>query len=199
MMSAPWLSQVPSGCRSWLARVSGRSGSTTSARPGPSACGRDGWTIFWPSHCWPHQQRPSLSMMQVPLPQQRRSSLIWNSQVSLRVVSRLFHQWPHGGEAAVHSQALSSVGRRHAQGSQRHHGIVHAVEKIVGDRPAERSAPLSEHHHVLPGQRAHGALQCSAKTAASRLICASLILCNGLIGTRGSSPCTRRRRRGRRA
>jgi len=29
-----------------------------------------------PSHCWPHQQRPSALMMQVPLPQQRSSSIL---------------------------------------------------------------------------------------------------------------------------
>ena len=32
-----------------------------------------GWHIFVPSHCWPHQHRPSASMMQVPVPQQRSS------------------------------------------------------------------------------------------------------------------------------
>ena len=31
--------------------------------------------MLTPSHCWPHQQRPSASMMQVPLPQQRSSSI----------------------------------------------------------------------------------------------------------------------------
>jgi len=30
--------------------------------------------MAWPFHCWPHQQRPSASMMQVPVPQQRSSS-----------------------------------------------------------------------------------------------------------------------------
>jgi hypothetical protein len=31
--------------------------------------------MLCPFHCWPHQQRPEGSMMQVPLPQQRGSSV----------------------------------------------------------------------------------------------------------------------------
>ena len=44
------------------------------------------WHISSPFHCWPHQQRPSVSMMQVPLPQQRGSSLIGNSLLSCRAI-----------------------------------------------------------------------------------------------------------------
>lgn len=40
------------------------------------------WHIFSPSHCWPHQHRPAASMMQVPLPQQRGSSVMCNSMMS---------------------------------------------------------------------------------------------------------------------
>jgi hypothetical protein len=32
--------------------------------------------IFSPSHCWPHQHRPSALMMQVPVPQHLGSSVI---------------------------------------------------------------------------------------------------------------------------
>jgi hypothetical protein len=32
--------------------------------------------IFVPSHRWPHQQNPSALMMQVPVPQQRVSSMV---------------------------------------------------------------------------------------------------------------------------
>jgi len=46
-----------------------------------SAAGASGaWLIPCPSHCWPHQQRPSGSMMQVPLPQQRGSSVMRYSE-----------------------------------------------------------------------------------------------------------------------
>jgi hypothetical protein len=41
--------------------------------------GTGGAVIFTPFHCWPHQQRPSVSTMQVPLPQQRGSSDMANS------------------------------------------------------------------------------------------------------------------------
>jgi hypothetical protein len=49
------------------------------SRTGSSAGASGVWHIFWPSHRWPHQQRPSESMMQVPLPQQRGSSVMLNS------------------------------------------------------------------------------------------------------------------------
>ena len=34
-----------------------------------------------PFHCWPHQQKPSALMMQVPLPQQRGSSMIFSNRL----------------------------------------------------------------------------------------------------------------------
>ena len=51
-------------------------GGSSTARP--SAPNGGGWHIVCPFHCWPHQQRPSASMMQVPLPQQRGSSVMLN-------------------------------------------------------------------------------------------------------------------------
>jgi hypothetical protein len=40
---------------------------------------RAGRHIFSPSHCWPHQQRPWMSIRQVPVPQHRGSCMVfWN-------------------------------------------------------------------------------------------------------------------------
>ena len=47
----------------------------------PSSAGvKAGRHIFSPSHCCPHQQRPESSMIQVPVPQHRSSSVIANFQ-----------------------------------------------------------------------------------------------------------------------
>lgn len=61
----------------WLS--SGGSGAAAATGAWPSISVRGAWHIFSPSHCWPHQHRPVASMMQVPLPQQRWSSVIHNS------------------------------------------------------------------------------------------------------------------------
>ena len=42
-----------------------------------------------PSHLWPHQHTPAALIMQVPLPQQRESSLIF-------LISRWHHGRRHG-------------------------------------------------------------------------------------------------------
>ena len=60
----------------------GRSGAASATAAWPSIGVRGAWHIFSPSHCWPHQHRPAASMMQVPLPQQRGSSVIQNSMMS---------------------------------------------------------------------------------------------------------------------
>lgn len=44
--------------------------------------------------------------MQVPLPQQRGSSLMLNSWLSMRAISLLLHERPHGGETAIHGNHL---------------------------------------------------------------------------------------------
>lgn len=62
--------------RCWLLEGSGCIGSAPPLPPGACGSASGGMHIFWPSHCWPHQQRPSVSMMQVPLPQQRGSSVM---------------------------------------------------------------------------------------------------------------------------
>jgi hypothetical protein len=62
--------------RSRLGRVWGRGLVDSHAAAEGGAGARDAWHIFWPSYCGPHQQRPSASMMQGPLPQQRGSSVM---------------------------------------------------------------------------------------------------------------------------
>lgn len=55
------------------------------------AAGEDGWKhIFSPSHTCPHQQRPSSSMMQVPVPQHLLSSVITSSK-GIRVQAAMCH------------------------------------------------------------------------------------------------------------
>ena len=66
--------------------VGGSGCCATSAPSGLSQGGSGAWLIFTPFHCWPHQQWPSALMMQVPLPQQRGSSLIWYSRRSIHAL-----------------------------------------------------------------------------------------------------------------
>jgi len=51
-------------------------------------------------------QRLPRDKMQVPLPQQRGSSLMLNSWLSNRAKSLSPHERPHGGETAIHGNRL---------------------------------------------------------------------------------------------
>jgi len=68
-------------------------------------------------------------MMQVPLPQQRGSSFMCNSWLSLPTIQPLFHKAPHGGETTFDRKHLpSQPGRTIAV--QPGNGVGHLVGRL---------------------------------------------------------------------
>ena len=78
-------------------------------------------------------------MMQVPLPQQRGSSLIWNSRPSLQATSWL-NKWPHSGEAAIHRNDLAGQAGR-AIAEQPDHHVSHGSAVCTPPSGYWRAAP----------------------------------------------------------
>jgi hypothetical protein len=66
--------QRPQALGSAFVLVAGTVADNWPTAPSTGAAAASGKHIFSPSHRWPHQHWPSALMMQVPVPQHRRSS-----------------------------------------------------------------------------------------------------------------------------
>jgi len=116
-------------------------------------------------------------MMQVPLPQQRGSSVIGNSWCCFAIFggySRSLHKRPHGGETAVHDDHLTGEARcaLTSMTEQPSHHIGHLVDRLHAAhwQAAMASAALSGGVVLAAMLTAAGT---SARRLASRLTAAT--------------------------